>query len=63
MWAYLAVAITLAFIVGILWVMQPYFTWRKSQTQKNGEEGKIIVIDTSGKTLGLQDHLTSKNKQ
>ena len=63
MWAYLAVGLILAFFGGVLWVMQPYFTWRKSQTHKKGEEGKIIVIDTTGKTLGLQDHLASKNKQ
>lgn len=53
MWAYLVITVVLALIIGIAWIMQPYFTWRKSQAQKKDQEGKIIVIDITAKTYTL----------
>lgn len=61
MWAYISVAVGFILILGILWVMQPYFVWRKSQAQKK-EQGKITVIDTAGKSTGLNEHLAAKVK-
>lgn len=59
MWEYIIGALCLVAAATILWIMQPYFVWKKSQAKKT-ESGKIIVIDTAGKTLGLHDHLQSK---
>ena len=62
MWAYMSIAVGLLLLIGLLWVMQPYFVWRRSQAQKK-EQGTISIIDTTGKTSGLAQHLASKNKQ
>ena len=58
----MSVAVGLLLGAGILWVMQPYFVWRSSQAQKK-DQGKISIIDTAGKSAGLDQHLAAKNKQ
>ena len=48
MWTYLVAALGLSLILAMLWVMQPYFVWRKSQAKNQAESGKITIISTSG---------------
>lgn len=60
MWQIIICILTIFVFLGLYWLFQPYFVWRKSSSATKHAGEKLKIKNTNSESSSLEEHLDRK---